>query len=150
MTSDSVVSNEMVMDFSSSHLPWRLDVGRHEALRRKTRSLGEFWAVGCALGGISGRRSATELRRTEGEYLGVLLVRKGSEIFTQNDKTALVGEGCAVIWDGVKSAAGNRYLYARAPRGSTVELVSYPSSQAYEAGTQLRRWRPSRVSDGTK
>jgi AraC family transcriptional activator of tynA and feaB len=104
LTSDSVVSNEMVMDFSSSHLPWRLDVGRHEALRHKTRTLGEFWAVECKLGGMSGRRGATELRRTEGEHLAVLLVRKGSEIFTQNDKTALVGEGCAVIWDGVKSA----------------------------------------------
>ncbi|NKG19809.1 VOC family protein [Paeniglutamicibacter terrestris] len=51
---------------------------------------------------------------------------------------------------GGDAGAGNRYLYARTPWGSTVELVSYPSSQAYEAGTQLRRWRPSRVSDGTK
>jgi catechol 2,3-dioxygenase-like lactoylglutathione lyase family enzyme len=43
---------------------------------------------------------------------------------------------------GGDEGPGNRYLYARTPWGSTVELVTYPSPQAYEAGTQLRRWRP--------
>jgi hypothetical protein len=27
-------------------------------------------------------------------------------------------------------------------QGSTVELVTYPSAQAYESRTSLRRWRP--------
>lgn len=43
---------------------------------------------------------------------------------------------------GGDAGPGNRYLYARTPWGSTVELVTYPSPQAYEAGTELRRWRP--------
>ncbi len=43
---------------------------------------------------------------------------------------------------GGDAGAGNRYVYARTPWGSTVELVTYPSPQAYEATTDLRRWRP--------
>jgi len=45
---------------------------------------------------------------------------------------------------------GNRYVYARTPWGSTVELVTYPSTQAYQAGTPLRRWRPPATSDHTR
>lgn len=102
--SEDVVSNEMVVDFSSSHLPWRLDVGRQAELRHETRTLGEFWTVGCTLGGIVGRRGTTELRRTEGEYLALLLVRQGTEVFSQQDRKATVGPGTAVIWDGVRPA----------------------------------------------
>ena len=43
---------------------------------------------------------------------------------------------------GGDAGAGNQYVYARTPWGSTVELVTYPSPQAYEATTSLRRWRP--------
>jgi catechol 2,3-dioxygenase-like lactoylglutathione lyase family enzyme len=44
---------------------------------------------------------------------------------------------------GGDAGPGNRYLYARTPWGSTVELVTYPSPQAYEDGTERRRWRPA-------
>lgn len=50
---------------------------------------------------------------------------------------------------GGDSGKGNRYLYARTPWGSTVELVTYPSAQAYESGTNLRRWCPRGESDHT-
>ena len=50
---------------------------------------------------------------------------------------------------GGDTGPGNRYLYARTPWGSTVELVSYPSPQAYEARTNRRRWRPPAQSDST-
>lgn len=43
---------------------------------------------------------------------------------------------------GGDAGPGNRYVYARTPWGSTVELVTYPSPQAYEATTPRRRWRP--------
>jgi len=43
---------------------------------------------------------------------------------------------------GGDAGPGNRFLYARTPWGSTVELVTCPSPQAYEATTDLRRWRP--------
>jgi catechol 2,3-dioxygenase-like lactoylglutathione lyase family enzyme len=51
---------------------------------------------------------------------------------------------------GGDAGPGNRYLYARTPWGSTVELVTYPSPQAYESGTTLRRWRPPATSDHTE
>lgn len=44
---------------------------------------------------------------------------------------------------GGDAGKGNRYVYTRTPWGSTIELVTYPSYQAYEARTRLRRWRPS-------
>ncbi|WP_206003393.1 MULTISPECIES: hypothetical protein [unclassified Rhodococcus (in: high G+C Gram-positive bacteria)] len=44
---------------------------------------------------------------------------------------------------GGDAGRGNHYLYARTPWGSTIELVTRPTSQAYESGTGLRRWRPS-------
>ncbi len=49
---------------------------------------------------------------------------------------------------GGDAGAGNRYAYTRTPWGSTIELVTYPSPQAYEARTKLRRWRPPASSPG--
>lgn len=51
---------------------------------------------------------------------------------------------------GGDAGPGNRYLYARTPWGSTVELVTYPTPQAYERRTDLRRWRPDATSDPTR
>ncbi|MGY4494533.1 VOC family protein [Pseudomonas sp. TE3610] len=50
---------------------------------------------------------------------------------------------------GADAGPGNRYVYTRTPWGSTIELVTYPSAQAYEQRTALRRWRPhaSQVGD---
>lgn len=51
---------------------------------------------------------------------------------------------------GGDAGEGNRYLYARTPWGSTVELVTYPSAQAYESRTSLHRWRPARESNNVR
>jgi AraC family transcriptional activator of tynA and feaB len=104
MTSEDVVSNQMVTDFASSHLPWRLDVRRHAALRHVTQTLGKSWIVDCTLGGMVGRRGPAEIRQTDGEFIAVLLVRRGTEVFTQSDRKTIVAEGTAVIWDGVRAA----------------------------------------------
>ena len=50
---------------------------------------------------------------------------------------------------GGDAGAGNRYVYTRTPWGSTIELVTYPSPQAYESRTELRRWRPPSPSPRT-
>jgi len=50
---------------------------------------------------------------------------------------------------GGDAGPGNRFLYARTPWGSTIEFVTCPSPQAYEATTDLRRWRPAPTSDVT-
>ncbi|KTB95266.1 glyoxalase [Pseudomonas syringae ICMP 11293] len=47
---------------------------------------------------------------------------------------------------GGDAGQGNRYVYTRTPWGSTIELVSYPSAQAYERHTSSRRWRPAKPS----
>jgi catechol 2,3-dioxygenase-like lactoylglutathione lyase family enzyme len=44
---------------------------------------------------------------------------------------------------GPESGAGNQWCYTRAPWGMTIELVTFPSPQAYEGETEARRWRPA-------
>lgn len=48
---------------------------------------------------------------------------------------------------GGDAGEGNRYVYTRTPWGSTIELVTYPSAQAYERHTGLRRWRPAKTTE---
>lgn len=56
--------------------------------------------------------------------------------------------GATLLGDGPSDLPGNeagegcQFLYARTPWGSTVELVTYPSRQAYHAVTSLRKWTP--------
>lgn len=101
MTSMAAVSNEMVASFSTSHLPWCLDVVREASLAYKEVKLGGPWAVDCRLGGMSGRRGSREISRTDGDYTAVLLVRQGQEVFSQSGRQSSIGPGSAVIWDGV-------------------------------------------------
>jgi AraC-like DNA-binding protein len=98
----AVVSDEMVTDFSASHLPWQLEVSRESRLEHRAVQLGDSWVVDCRLGGMAGARGVREIRRTAGEYVAVLLVRQGMETFTQSGRKVEVGPGTAMIWDGVR------------------------------------------------
>ena len=40
-------------------------------------------------------------------------------------------------------SAGLRWVYFVSPWGMTMELVSYPTGMAYEAGTKDILWRPA-------
>lgn len=104
VTSVPAVTDEMVSDFSTSHLPWQLDVVRGAALKHRAAKLGGPWAVDCRLGGMSGRRGTREISHTDGDYAAVLLVRHGREVFSQRGRQAVVGPGTAVMWDGVVPA----------------------------------------------
>lgn len=42
----------------------------------------------------------------------------------------------------VEAGERNRFVYARTPWGSTLELITYPDQQPYTQDTELRRWRP--------
>ena len=44
---------------------------------------------------------------------------------------------------GVEAGDGNRWLYTRAPWGTIIELITYPSPQLYEKMITSRRWKPS-------
>jgi catechol 2,3-dioxygenase-like lactoylglutathione lyase family enzyme len=43
---------------------------------------------------------------------------------------------------GLEAGLGCRYRYARAPWGTTIELITYASTQRYESTTAVRRWKP--------
>jgi catechol 2,3-dioxygenase-like lactoylglutathione lyase family enzyme len=43
---------------------------------------------------------------------------------------------------GPESGPRNQQVYCRTPWGSTLELLTYPDPQPYEAHTSRRRWRP--------
>jgi catechol 2,3-dioxygenase-like lactoylglutathione lyase family enzyme len=44
----------------------------------------------------------------------------------------------------MEAGPGNRWCYTRTPWGMTVELMTFPAPQGYEAHTAIRRWRPRR------
>lgn len=44
---------------------------------------------------------------------------------------------------GPESGEGNEFVYCRAPWGTTLELLCYPTAQPYEESTVARRWRPA-------
>jgi catechol 2,3-dioxygenase-like lactoylglutathione lyase family enzyme len=46
---------------------------------------------------------------------------------------------------GIEGGDGNRWVYTRAPWGTIIELITYPSPQGYEKLTSVRRWRPGRA-----
>ena len=72
------------------------------------------------------------------------------DIFAARDRIVSAGgralEG-PLLLPGPESGDGNRWLYTVAPWGGIIELVSYPSDQAYETTTTARRWRPPARSD---
>jgi len=43
---------------------------------------------------------------------------------------------------GLEAGAGCRFHYTRAPWGTTIELITFPSTQRYESTSVLRRWKP--------
>jgi catechol 2,3-dioxygenase-like lactoylglutathione lyase family enzyme len=51
-----------------------------------------------------------------------------------------------LLLPGPESGDDNWWLYTVAPWGGTIELVSYPGDQGYEATTNVRRWRPPSVA----
>lgn len=97
-----VVSEDRFAELSLSHLPWALDVSRGTTAAHSAVQLGDARVVDCRMGGMTGSRSVREVRRTDGEYVAVLLVRGGSETFSQDGRQVEVGPGAATIWDGVR------------------------------------------------
>ena len=95
-------SEELLEDIASSHLRWDLDLSGGVAPSADRWWLGETWTVGCRIGPMRGRRRAPELRRNPGEYVGVLMVHHGTEVFSQQGTTATVTPGTAALWDGVR------------------------------------------------
>ena len=92
-------------DFNASHLPWRIDVEGPRSAVTSRVSMGGSWFVDCCVGRMIGRRGVRDIRETPGDFIAVLLVDRGTEIFTQNDVETVVTAGTAALWDSVRPSA---------------------------------------------
>jgi len=62
----------------------------------------------------------------------------------------LKSKGVEVMGDPIPSAgaaAGQRWIYFRAPWGMQFELVSYPGGKAYEADAEVKLWHPAKPAE---
>ncbi|MCX7306222.1 MAG: helix-turn-helix domain-containing protein [Hyphomicrobiales bacterium] len=87
---------------SAVHLPWSL------ALSDRVRydcdltwhDLGGCSLVECRSAPLAGYRDTRDVRRTEGDYVGLLLVLSGRESVRQGGAATLLGPGDMMLWDG--------------------------------------------------
>ncbi|MCW3047665.1 MAG: transcriptional regulator, AraC family [Solirubrobacterales bacterium] len=91
-----------------THLPWRLQEpvdgpSRQEEWVRRIRFAGSA-IVDCACDPCRGTRGAPEIAATDGEYVGVLITRRGREIVEQDGRTAVMTAGSLVAWDSCRPA----------------------------------------------
>ncbi len=88
---------------SDYRLPWNLDLGVGVSPQTTCHELGIAWVTGWrSVGRMTARRGAAELRRTPGEFVGVLMLEQGSQVLVQQGRTAEVRAGAAALWDGVR------------------------------------------------
>lgn len=91
---------------SRTHLPWRLDVDREADPRAAVviteRRLDDLRLVDCTTGPCSGRRERAEIGRTDGEFVGVLMVLDGREHIEQDDRRIVLDRGQAMLWTSTR------------------------------------------------
>ncbi len=87
---------------SQTHLPWTLDVVRDARSpgsgRVMRRRWGDLDVVDVRCGPCGGRRLRSDIRRTSGDFVGVLIVRSGCEIVEQDDEQLRLVPGDVVTW----------------------------------------------------
>jgi AraC family transcriptional activator of tynA and feaB len=99
------VGDDVYDDFGASHLLWRIDVQAPRPPVTSRVHMGRPWFVDCSVGRMTGRRGPRDIRETPGDFIAVLLVDRGVEIFTQNDVQTTVTPGTATLWDSVRPSA---------------------------------------------
>lgn len=97
-------SEEHLGEFCTSHLPWRIDVHRPISVVTSRVGLGGPWFVDCSVGRMVGRRGGREIDSTPADYMALLMVKDGTELFTQDDSCAEVTPGSATLWDSTRPA----------------------------------------------
>lgn len=87
---------------SEVHLPWSLNLPDRERYdcRLDWHGLGGCSVVECRSAPLSGYRDAADVRRTDGDYFGMLLVLSGEERVRQGDVVASLSPGDMLLWDG--------------------------------------------------
>lgn len=138
---------------SAVHLPWSLrlsDRARYDC-DLTWHDLGGCSLVECRSAPLAGYRDARDVRRTEGDHVGLLLVLSGKERVRQGGAATLLGPGDMMLWDGsqpiefevttplhkvtmlVPRERLGRNLVSQAPRGA-VRLESRSGLGALAAG----------------
>lgn len=87
---------------SAVHLPWSLvlsDRARYDC-DLSWHDLGGCSLIECRSTPLAGYRDARDIRRTEGDHVGLLLVLSGRERVRQGDAATLLGPGDMLLWDG--------------------------------------------------
>ncbi len=89
---------------SEVHLPWSLDLGDRDLCecRLDWHGLGDCTVIKCRSDRLAGSRGASDIRQTEGEHFGLLLILAGSERVRQEDTVATLGPGDLLLWDSTR------------------------------------------------
>ena len=89
---------------SDVHLPWALSLDDRAAhdCSLDWHPLAGCSVIECRSDRLSGWRDSRELRQTEGEHLGLLLVLAGRERVRQDDVALDLRPGDLLLWDGAR------------------------------------------------
>ncbi|MEJ8570848.1 helix-turn-helix domain-containing protein [Microbaculum marinum] len=92
---------------SQVHLPWSLKLRDRAAYqcRLDWRELGGCTLIDCRSAPLAGWRGTPEIRRTQGDHLGLLLVLSGTERVRQGETAATLGSGDMLLWDAARPLA---------------------------------------------
>ncbi len=89
---------------SEVHLPWSLRIADRDPYdcRLAWQGLGGCTVIECSSTQLSGYRDRPEIRRTEGDYVGLLLVLAGQERVRQGDVAVTLDAGDMLLWDSAE------------------------------------------------
>jgi len=87
---------------SAVHLPWSLDLPDRASYDCDLawHDVGGCSVIECRSAPLAGYRDTRDVRRTEGDHVGLLLVLSGRERIRQGDVVENLGPGDMVMWDG--------------------------------------------------
>lgn len=89
---------------NDSHLKWSLDkpTSNHFNGAIKMRHLGGIRLLYCDCDPCRGKRTSNEIKRSNGEYFGVLYIYEGSEIVAHGNEITKLKENSLLLWDSRK------------------------------------------------
>jgi AraC-like DNA-binding protein len=89
---------------SQVHLPWSLRLADRDSYecRLDWQGLGDCTLIECKSAPLAGYRSRPEISRTDGDYVGLLLVLSGREQVRQGECSVVLGSGDMLLWDGTR------------------------------------------------
>ncbi|MTI54735.1 helix-turn-helix domain-containing protein [Geosporobacter ferrireducens] len=89
---------------SDSHLKWSLDKSPSTGFSGeiKMRHLGGIRLLYCACDTCNGKRTPSEINKSEGEYFGLLYIYEGSEIVFHENQASKLEKNSFTLWDSTK------------------------------------------------